>query len=50
MERKGILANHDADTNENFTKNRFNKQNMVLQCAFGIFVHFSPPHPQNYKN
>ena len=42
MEQKCILANHDGDTNDSVTKNRFNKQNMVLQCAMRIFVHFSP--------
>ena len=40
MKQKYILANHDGDINENVTKNRFNKQNMILQRAFGIFVHF----------
>ena len=42
MEQKCILASHDGDTNDSVTKNRFNKQNMVLQCAMRIFVHFSP--------
>ena len=40
MEWKCILAYQDGDTNENFAKNRFNKQRHVLQRAFGIFVHF----------
>ena len=41
MEQKCILEDHHGDTNENVTKNGFNKQNMILQRAFGIFVHFS---------
>ena len=44
---KCILANHDGDTNDDDTKSRFDKHNMVLerhvlQRVFGIFVHFFP--------